>query len=195
MAYKKLQGMRFGRLTAMAYHGKNKHGIATWFCECDCGGTTIAPSGSLVGGYTKSCGCYGKEFPSHLKHGGRGKRLYKIWKGMNERCNTKTSCNYVHYGNRGIRVCEEWRDYVAFRDWSLSNGYTDKLTIDRKNNDGNYDPSNCRWATTKEQSRNTTRTVYATILGVKKPFIDWCEILGLDYKTAYGIVKREEGHL
>ena len=176
----------------MAYHGKNKHGIATWFCECDCGGIKIVPSGSLVGGYTKSCGCYGKEHPSHLKHDGKGTRLYSIWKGMNERCNTTSSCSYSNYGGRGIKVCREWSEYTAFRDWSLSHKYNDSLTIDRIDNDGNYEPSNCRWATRKQQVRNSRRTAYATILGVKKLFAEWCEILGIDYKASWQKIRRSE---
>ena len=190
MSFVRLDGKRFGSLRVIAYHGKNKHKIATWFCECDCGGISIVPSGSLVCGFTKSCGCYGKEHPSHLKHGGRGTRLYEIWKGMNERCKTPSSCSYANYGGRGIRVCAEWGDYAAFRDWSIANGYTDRLTIDRIDNDGNYEPSNCRWTTKKQQARNTSRTIYATIFGVKKPFIEWCEILGIDYKTAWQRVRR-----
>jgi len=195
MQFKRLDGQKFGRLTVWAYHGKNKHGIATWFCECECGGIKIAPSGSLVCGFTKSCGCIGKEHPSHTKHGDKGKRIYNIWKSMNERCNCETSCSYSHYGARGISICPEWKSYAAFREWSLANGYTKNLTIDRINNDGNYEPVNCRWTTTKEQARNTTRTVYATLLGVKKPFIEWCELLGLDYKKTYGLIRREKRRL
>ena len=188
--YRDISGNKFGRLTAIKPSGRTKAGAVIWECLCDCGTKKEVVSGSLINGDTKSCGCYGKEHPSHLKHGGKGKRLYEIWKGMNERCNTATSCSYAHYGGRGIRVCEEWGDYPTFRDWSIANGYTDKLTIDRINNDGNYEPLNCRWSTMKQQARNTSRTVYATIFGVKKPFIEWCEILGIDYKTAWQRVRR-----
>jgi hypothetical protein len=192
--YRDISGIKFGRLTAIRPSGRTKAGAVIWECMCDCGTTKCVASGSLINGYTKSCGCYSREHPSNYKHGGRGKRLYEIWKSMNERCNTKTSSSYVYYGARGIKICDEWKEFPAFREWSLSHGYTDKLTIDRINNDGNYEPINCRWATAKEQARNTSRTRYATIMGVTKPFIEWCELLGLDYKKTYGLVKRESRH-
>lgn len=182
--FKRLDGKKFGRLYVRDYHGKNIHGIATWLCECDCGEIAIVPQGSLTNGFTKSCGCYGKEFPSHTIHGGKGDRLYYIWKSMRERCNTTTSTSYSKYGNRGIIICSEWNDYSVFRDWSYENGYSKQLTIDRIDNDGNYCPENCRWATWKQQARNTRRTRYYVFDGIKKPFIEWCEELGCDYRRS-----------
>lgn len=87
-----------------------------------------------------------------------GTRLYKIWCQMKQRCNNSNNTAYHRYGGRGIIVCDEWaNDFMIFYDWSLCNGYSNDLSIDRIDNDGNYEPSNCRWATTKIQQRNTTR--------------------------------------
>lgn len=97
---------------------------------------------------------------SRYQHGGKGSRLYRIWKGMKSRCYTPTADGFHNYGGRGIRVCTEWlADFPGFRDWALSNGYAANLEIDRRDNDGNYEPGNCRWVTKKVNGRNRRTTV------------------------------------
>lgn len=91
---------------------------------------------------------------SNYRHGGCGTRLYRIWDAMKTRCTNLNFWAYKHYGGRGIKVCRAWQKFPAFQQWALSNGYRDKLTIERKNNDRGYCPSNCKWATRKEQSSN-----------------------------------------
>lgn len=98
----------------------------------------------------RSCGC--RQYIG--KHGDHKKRLYSIWEGMKARCNNSKSIAYKRYGGRGIKICNEWTDYVNFKNWAIINGYTDILTIDRKNNDGNYCPENCRWVTKMINSSN-----------------------------------------
>lgn len=102
----------------------------------------------------KSCGC------RKSNHGEKGTRLYCIWGGMKARCLNLNSPDYKHYGGRGIKVCDEWLGYVNFRDWSLSNGYSDELGIDRIDNNGNYEPNNCRWVTVTINNRNKRTAIF-----------------------------------
>lgn len=157
---KDLTGQTFGRLTVTGYYGKTKSGRSLWLCRCECGNEKIANSDSIKRGLTRSCDCLDREAhffrPNRKKHGDHGTRLYRIWKAMKSRCYCVNSESYQKwYGARGITVCQEWQnDFSKFRDWALSNGYRDDLSIDRINPDGNYEPHNCRWATAKEQVNN-----------------------------------------
>ena len=159
-----LTGQRFGRLTVIERAGKDYIGQAMWRCRCDCGNVTVVAGGNLRTGNTKSCGCYGHELTiggyrsrTHggTCDGGKRTRLYRIWRAMKTRCYNLNAQNYKDYGGRGITICPEWlHDFVAFRDWALSHGYRDDLSIDRIDNDKGYSPDNCRWATAKEQRAN-----------------------------------------
>lgn len=157
-------GRKYGRLTVIEYYGKAKDGSALWRCLCDCGGEKIARGSNLNKGFTQSCGCLQKEYRGKPKKTTNGEaishtRIYRIWKGIKNRCYNPKANNYKYYGGRGIAVCEEWlNDFIAFYNWAKANGYNDNLTIDRINTNGNYEPLNCRWADTKTQYDNRRNT-------------------------------------
>ena len=149
----------FGKLTVISREPDSISRHRRWLCRCECGNTKIIREDSLLKGSTKSCGCLTtlatrKAIEKWTLHGESNTRLHRIWRGMLSRCENPNRPKYISYGARGIRVCEEWHTYTIFRDWALYNGYADDLSIDRINNDGNYEPSNCRWATPIVQANN-----------------------------------------
>lgn len=151
-----MAGKRFGRLTVIERNGSDTGGIR-WKCRCDCGNVVTVRGTHLRSGATLSCGCYQKTAVkmSNTTHGQWLSRLHRIWSAMKQRCYNPKNTGYANYGGRGIRVCDEWlNSFSAFYNWALSHGYDDTLTIDRINNDGNYEPNNCRWLTRAQQNKN-----------------------------------------
>lgn len=191
--YQDLTGERFGRLTVISLAGKKK-GFYYWNCKCDCGNEAVIKASYLTIGDTKSCGCLYDERNTNIKHGYSGTRLYRILGAMKTRCYNTKFKEYSAYGGRGITVCKEWLDkengIANFCKWAIKNGYRDGLEIDRINNDGNYEPSNCRWVSAKQNSRNRRDNVFLTINDETKCVSEWCETVTISPYTIYEWVRK-----
>ena len=168
--FKDLTGKKFERLIVLELV-EVKKGHSYWLCKCDCGKKKIICGNHLCRGNIKSCGCLRKELASKKakeKQFIPNKRIYGIWKNMKGRCYNQKSISYYNYGKRGIKVCDEWKnDFMSFYNWAMKNGYQEGLTIDRINVNGNYEPSNCRWVTWKEQCNNRKNNVIIEYNGEK----------------------------
>jgi len=177
-------GERFGRFTIIREISK-RNGRRYFWCKCDCGAEKAVRLYSLTSGKIISCGCYNREVSklANSKHGLSNSRLYKIWIGMKNRCFNPNNTEYKNYGGRGIVVCQEWMQFEAFRDWAVANGYRDDLTIERINNDGNYELSNCTWITPAEQRRNTRKAQKIAFNGQKKTIRQWAKQIGIHSST------------
>lgn len=161
-AFIDLSNQKYGRLTVVKRIGINNDKRPLWLCRCECGNETNVSSKELRNGDTKSCGCYQREqtAKAHTKHGHYYDRLYRVWIQMKQRCLNPDDKDYANYGGRGITINPAWNtNYMAFRDWAILSGYDpdapfSKCTLDRINVNGNYEPSNCRWADSSTQSKN-----------------------------------------
>ena len=180
-----LTGQKFNSLRVVQRVGTSKDGQALWQCQCDCENVSLVDGKSLRTGNTKSCGCSRKKpRPSRVKHGDCGTRLYRIWGNMKHRCYGKSDVEkYQYYGGRGISVCIEWHEYNNFKKWALVSGYTESLTLDRTNNDGNYEPSNCKWASVQEQCMNRRSNNFITENDETLSIYQWMAKLKVSYKT------------
>lgn len=194
-----LTGQKIGRLTVIERDCR-KTKYVMWICKCDCGNIISCRSSNLINKKSTSCGCKRIETLSNnptIKHGyARGKLhpLYKVFSSMYNRCYVKKHDSYIHYGARGITIAPEWlNDRASFIKWAEEHGYQKGLQIDRIDNNGNYEPSNCRFITCKENCRNRRNNIFITINGERKTIKEWCEILNLNYthiryiKYYYGI--------
>lgn len=178
-----ISGKKFGKLTAIEPIGKTKHNEIIWKCQCDCGKQAEVTGINLRRGKTKSCGCLTNRNLAKIKRIDNSEKSYKrihgIWKGMKTRCYNSNSKGYKDYGARGILICEEWKEcFLHFYEWSINNGYADDLTIDRKDKNGNYEPSNCQWVTMKQQSNNKRNNVKIEYKGEIHTISEWSEVLG-----------------
>ena len=152
-------GEKFNRLTILKEVEKNKRGARQFLCRCDCDDETliVVPLNHLRSGHTKSCGCLKieKAIKDSTKHELCGHSLYSVWSGIKDRCLNKNNTNYESYGGRGIKICDEWiNDFSVFYKWAIDAGWEEGLDTDRINNDGNYEPSNCRFVTYQQNNEN-----------------------------------------
>lgn len=196
MSMKNYTGEKYGRLTVLNFSRKYK-GIYYWFCRCDCGKIKELSIQDLKSGNTKSCGCLRKENPSRIKINNlSGTRIHKIYHNMKTRCFNQKSERYKDYGERGIKICDEWLGkFVGFNnfcDWAFKNGYNENLTLDRIDNDGNYCPENCRWVDMKTQRRNSRNIINITIGNETKCLKDWCCIYGIKESRILNYSKRNK---
>jgi len=177
-----LVGRRFGMLLVKERVGhSNTQHASLWRCECMCGGKSVVAISNLRSGHTTSCGC------KHRTHGYAGKiptPEYRAWQRMHERCGNDNHIGSANYKGRGIKVCDRWG---KFENFISDMGRMPKGTnsLDRKDNDSNYEPDNCRWSYPKQQVRNRRCTIFVDYLGERKPLGEWCEILGVKYQNGY----------
>lgn len=177
-----LTGKKFNRLTVLKF-SHTKGYVKYWLCRCDCGNEKVISGTHLKSGKIKSCGCFLKEklIERNFKHGKTNTRLFRIWQHIKNRCKDK---NNKYYKGRGIKICQQWLDdFKCFYDWAITNGYQDNLTIDRIDVNGNYEPSNCRWITLKEQARNKRNNVYVTYNNETHTLSEWSEITKINKFT------------
>lgn len=175
---KNIIGQKFGKLTVVSFHHKDKRGQLHYLCICDCGNEHIVRKSSLLNSHIRSCGCIVK------KHGKSDTRIFKIWSGMKSRCLNTNSEKYPIYGGRNIKICDEWlTNFNNFYNWSIVNGYADNLSIDRIDVNGNYEPSNCRWIDNKQQANNRRNNHLITFNNETHTMAEWSDITGINYDT------------
>lgn len=195
-----ITGKTYNKLTAIRFATRKKN-VIHWLFKCECGNEKVLNKYRVTSGYTRSCGCLmnarRKEFAKeHTTHGLSGRKNrppeYSIWNGIKQRCLNTKSISYKSYGGRGIKVCDRWKKSFPNFLEDMGKRPTNKHSIDRINNNGNYEPSNCRWATIKEQTRNTRTNRLITIKGETKCLSEWVEFLGLLPKDVYGDLYRKK---
>lgn len=187
--FKNLIGKKYGHLTVIGLSDKMSGRKSYWYCQCDCGNEVEVRSDHLTTGNTLSCGCLKKaqdriNLTKFHRHKESHTKLHDTWSRIKQRCLNPNNKSYVNYGGRGITICKEWSEsYESFRDWSLNNGYADNLSIDRIDVNGNYEPSNCRWANAKQQANNRRSNLSVTYNGKTKTLKQWSEIFDLSYSV------------
>lgn len=187
---KNLIGQKFAKLEVIS-QAQTKNKNARWLCKCDCGNEKEVEGVKLTKGITRSCGCAKLQLytESMTRHGMSNTRVHNIWLKMRQRCYSPNYVDYPRYGARGIKICEDWEVFENFAKWAEENGYSEHLTLDRKNNDGMYGPDNCKWSTTTEQSNNRRSNKHLTIDGETKTIAEWSRHSGVKYETIRSRIK------
>ena len=194
MAKKDLIGMRFGKLVVLSDSGqRGKGGNVKWTCRCDCGKTTIVTGNNLKSKSILSCGCHRSDRMTkrNSKHLMAHSLTYYVWDGIKKRCTNPKSPNFHLYGGRVINVCDRWLN--SFDNFLADMGEKPPgMSIDRIDVNGDYQPSNCRWATAKEQCNNKRSNTLITYNGETKTLSQWSEILGINYMTLWGRITKSK---
>lgn len=184
----KMIGKRFGRILVIErddnYISASGGVHKKYVCICDCGKRVKVLKEYLTSGRQKSCGCLKSE-NGKATHRETHTRLYRVWGNMCNRCSNPNNPAWHRYGGRGIIVCDEWKSYECFRDWATANGYADNLTLDRRDNDGAYCPSNCRWVDEFVQANNKRNNHLIEYNGETKTIAEWANFVNIPYKTLH----------
>lgn len=183
-----ITGQKFGKLTVIKYNNDG-----TWLCRCDCGNYVNRPSNNLRKNKYPNCGCEGRWWIGNSKHNHCYERIYNIYEKIKSRCYTETECSYKYYGGKGVKVCDEWlgkEGFTNFYEWSMNNGYSDDLTIDRIDYDGNYSPDNCRWVNMITQQNNKSSNHRLTYNGETHTISEWSKIYNIPYDRLQARIKR-----
>jgi len=187
-------GKKYGRLLIVSIlDTRGKHGHILVSCKCDCGNSHTAILTHLTKGGTTSCGCFNKDNQRKrlTKHGFAGTQLLQCWSDMKQRCLNPDRDNYKDYGGRGITIYQEWiSDSTSFIKWALENGYQPGLQLDRKDNNGSYNPDNCRFVTNKINSRNTRKINLYTYNEASKTLGEWAEVFNVTKELIRGRLRR-----
>jgi len=193
-------GRRYGKLTVTGRAGSTLTKRATWFCRCDCGNEIVADGGNLNSGHIRSCGCLQAETQTtHGESGGGTKRRkksveYRAWSAIIRRCHNPADTSFPNYGERGIVVCDRWRNSFEAFLTDMGRRPKGKTSIDRIDNDGPYSPDNCRWATSKQQTRNYRQNVFLTVNGETRCVMEWAERTSIHPQTLYKRLARGWDH-
>lgn len=182
-----LLGKKFGRLLVIDRARSNKHKQMQWLCKCDCGKELVVTTTHLKTGHTRSCGCLHNE-GNNKKHGLTHTKVHGIWQGIKRRCFNANVKEFMNYGGRGITVCDEWNnDFQTFYDYvsQLPHFGEAGYSLDRINNNGNYEPGNVKWSTRTEQGNNKRNTILVEVDGETHTLTEWSEITGIKYSTLY----------
>ena len=186
-----LTGNRYNHLVVISREENAKGGVSRWKCLCDCGNYTIVRAGNLKNGSVKTCGCGRHATPHNKTHGKSKTKEYRKWVSMKRRCEDKSDPHYSNYGNRGIKVCEEWSNsFESFYAWVMMTRKSSDLTLERIDVNGDYCPENCTWVDKKAQANNRTSNRIYTHNGETKNLTQWCEDLGLKYGTIHSRIYR-----
>ncbi|MWV44871.1 hypothetical protein GRF59_14715 [Paenibacillus sp. HJL G12] len=172
---KDLANIRFYKLVAIRpTEERDSSRNIMWLCKCDCGNEKLVSSNALLKENTVSCGCYKKIV--NITHGLSDNKLYSVWCDIKSKCLNSKNKNYKYYGGKGVKICSTWlEDFMIFYNWATENGYSDGLTIDRIDVNGDYKPSNCRWVDMKTQGNNRTTCTYITLNDKTQTIQQWAE--------------------